>query len=244
MSRKTLSETLFRPAALLIAAGSAGLWSALAVAQDQDIGEGRRARFAITAGLGGWDDLHELRPQSPGQFDGVGFVIDFAAHWRMKQGGSNDLLLGFDVGGFSHDSNVFHVREDVTSRGLYLTPSVKWQFGSSGRLRHSLDVGVGYYLVDITEVDTSRYYGYYCCYWYSEEQLWEDTSLGGYIGATFDFGRAARRQGGGFTMGAKIHWLDLGTVRDEQRFRSADTLGPNAGRLRGPIYSVQFGYAF
>lgn len=242
MSRKTLSATFLGSACALLATGIACLWSAPTVAQNGDVAEGRRARFAIAAGFDIWDDLNELRPQAPGQFNSGGLVIDFAAHWRMKRWGSNALLFGFDVGGFSHDSDVFHVREDVVSRGLYLTPSVKWQLGPSSGPRYSVDIGFGYYIVDITEVESYRVYGYYCCY--SEEQLWEDSSLGGFIGATIDFGAAARRRGGGFTMGAKIHWLDLGTVRDESRFGPPRTLGPNAGRLQGPVYSMQFGYAF
>lgn len=222
----------------------AGLSSALAVAQDENVRGGRRGRFAIAAGFDVWDDLNELRPAEPGNFDSGGLLIDFAAHWSMKQWDSRELLFGFDVGVFTHDSDVFHFRDELVGRGMYLTPSVKWQLAPSNGLRYSLDFGVGYYLVDIAEIDTSGYYGYYCCYSFSEEQLWEDSSFGGFIGMTIDFGRVARRDGGGFTMGARVHWLDLGTVRDERRFGGIDTLGPNAGRLGGAIYAVQFGYAF
>lgn len=244
MIQEMLSGRNISAAILFQAACIAVLWSASAAAQEGDVADRRRARFAISAGFDVWDDLRELRPQAPGEFESGGFVIDFAAHWRMKRWGSNDLLFGFDVGGFSHDSDVFHVRDDVTTRGLYLTPSVKWQLGSPGGPRYSFDIGLGYYLVDFAEVasfSNYRYYGYYCCY--SEVQLWEDSSLGGFIGATVDFGRAGRRRGG-FTMGTKIHWLDLGTVRDEGRLRTPATLGSNAGRFQGPVYSVQFGYAF
>ena len=162
----------------------------------------------------------------------------------MNRWGSNRLLLGLDVGFFSNESDVFYVREDLISRGMYLTPSVKWRFESSGGPRYSLDFGLGYYVVDIAEVDMSEYYGYYCCYGYTEEVLWEESTLGGYVGTTIDFGDTGRRRGRGFTMGAKIHWLDLGTVRDENPYRLQDALGNNAGRLQGPIYSMQFGYAF
>jgi hypothetical protein len=217
------------------------LWCDFATGQDGDAAPSRRGRFAVGAGLSQWADLHDLAPVSPGRFDGVGFVIDFAAHWRMRQWGSNALLFGFDLGGFSHDSDVYHVREEVVLRGMYLTPSVKWQFGSTGA-RYSLDAGLGYYFADVAEIDTSGYYSYYCCY--SEVQLWDNESLGGYIGMTIDFGRAARRDGGGLTMGAKVHWLDLGTVRDEGRFVPVATLGPDAGRLTGPVFAVQLGYAF
>jgi hypothetical protein len=242
MARKTLSEMILDSACLLLAAGMACLWSGLAVAQDQGGAGGPRARFAIAAGFDVWADLNDLRTESPGEFDSAGFVIDFSAHWRMKRWASSDLLFGFDVGGFTHDSDVFHVREDVISRSLYLTPSVKWQFGSSSGPRYSLDAGLGYYLVDIAELETYRYYGYYCCY--AEEQLWEDSSLGGFIGTTIDFADTGRGRRGGFTMGAKIHWADLGRVRDEGRFRLSGTLGRNAGRLRGPVYAVQLGYVF
>jgi hypothetical protein len=228
----------------LLVIGVVSLLSSAAHAQDVTAAESRRVRFAIAGGFDVWGGLSDLRPLTLGEFDDTGFVVDFAAHWRMRQWGTERLLLGFDLGFFSHDSDVFHVREDVTARGMYLTPSLKWQLDTQSGPRYSLDFGLGYYSVDITEVDTSSYYGYYCCYWYYEEQLWEDSSFGGFIGTTFDFGDAGRRRGGGFTMGAKIHWLDLGNVRDELRFRPQDTLGPNAGRLRGPIYALQFGYRF
>ena len=51
-------------------------------------------------------------PQTSGAFDSRRLVIDFAAHWMMKRWGTKDLLFGLDVGGFSHDSDVFHIRED------------------------------------------------------------------------------------------------------------------------------------
>lgn len=244
MVRKTLSGSPPTFAILILAAGIACLWSNTVNAQTEDGAELRRGRFAISAGFDVWADINELHPQSSGAFDSSGLVIDFAAHWMMKRWGTKDLLFGLDVGGFSHDSDVFHIREDLISRGFYLTPSAKLQFGTSDGPRYSLDVGLGYYLVDIAELDTSVYYGYYCCYSYSEEQLWEDSSFGGFIGTTIDFGKAARRGGGGFTMGARIHWLDLGTVRDEGRLLAVGTLGPDAGRLRGPVYSMQFGYVF
>jgi hypothetical protein len=244
MPGKKSSRTFFRSEFLLACACAASLWSALAVAQDENGLAGRRGRFAITAGFDLWDNLNELRPIEPGNFDSGGLLIDFAAHWRMKQSGSRELLFGFDVGVFSNDSDVFHRRDELITRGMYVTPSVKWQLAPSNGRRYSLDFGAGYYLVDIAEVDTSGYYGYYCCYSFAEEQLWEDSSFGGFIGITIDFGRAARREGGGFTMSARIHWLDLGMVRDERRFGGIDTLGTNAGRLEGPIYAIQFGYAF
>ena len=245
MARNALSSKFRSSACLLMTVCFIALASAQTATQDEIDHAGanmRRGRFAVAAGFDAWNDVNELRPRAGGEFDSGGFVLDFAAHWRMKQWDTSSLLFGVDVGVFSHDSNVFHVRENLTARGFYLTPSVKWQPGWRGGSRYSLDAGLGYYLVDIAEVDLSGYYGYYCCY--SEEQLWEASTLGGYIGATVDFGRAARREGGGFTMGAKIHWADLGTVRDEQRFAPTGTLGPNAGQLSGPILAMQFGYAF
>jgi hypothetical protein len=241
MARITLVATFRHCPGLALAVVVSLLWSDFATGQPADPAPSRRGRYAVGAGVSHWADLRDLSPVSPGRFDSVGFVIDFAAHWRMRQWGSNELLFGFDLGGFSHGSDVYHVREEIVLRGMYLTPSVKWQFGSTGA-RYSLDAGLGYYFADIAEIDTSGYYGYYCCY--SEVQLWDNESLGGYIGTTIDFGRAARRDGGGFTMGAKVHWLDLDTVRDEGRFLPVATLGPDAGRLTGPVVSVQLGYAF
>lgn len=212
-------------------------WPPHAEAQDARASNERRVRLGIAAGFDVWRDLGDLRANAPGEFDSGGFVVDFAAHWRIKEGRSSDLLFGLDFGGFANDSDIHHRREDLLARGMYLTPSIKWQFLTARGRRHSVDAGLGYYLVDIAEVESSRF-------GYSEDQLWEDTSIGAYVGATIDFTDSERERRGGFTLGAKLHFLDFEDVRDEEPFVVFGTLGPNAGRLRGPVIAVQFGYAF
>jgi len=187
-------------------------------------------------GFQNWDELSRLTPAGGGSFDSGGFNLGGAFHWRMRERERNDLLVGLDFALFSNESGIRHIREDLLSRGLYVTPSVKLIFDDGAGPRYALDLGVGYYLVDIAEVES--YYG-----GYSEDELWEDSAFGGYIGASVDFPTEASNRRRGFSISAKIHFFDLGVVSDEGFFLvSPGTLGPNAGSLSGPVIMFQFGY--
>lgn len=190
-------------------------------------------RWEASLGLHAWPAIADIEPFAGGEFDNVGLNIAFAVHVRTRQKDDRELMLGVDLGMFPTDSNIRLFTEDVTARGLYLTPSLKWMFGKN-RHRYSLDAGIGYYLVDIAEV-ASLDFGY------SEVELWQSSGVGGYVGGTWDIGSRDPLKTRGWMLALKVHYFDLGTVRDENPALPA-RLGPAAGDLKGPVYQLQFGY--
>ncbi|MDX1508948.1 MAG: hypothetical protein R3358_11755 [Woeseiaceae bacterium] len=190
-------------------------------------------RWEASLGMHAWPSIGDIDPFAGGSFDELGFNLGFAVHVRTRQQQQRELLAGFDVGFFSSESNITLFTEDLTARGLYATPSVKWMFGAN-RQRYSLDAGIGYYLVDIAEV-TSIDFGY------SEVELWQASGVGGYLGGTWDIAPRDPLKTRGWMLGLKVHFFDLGDVRDENPALPA-RLGPAAGDLKGPVYQLQFGY--
>jgi len=190
-----------------------------------------RGRYEFALGAHSWPGLADLDVARDGEFDAVGFNINFAAHWPVKRFSASELLAGLDLGLFTNDSDIRFISESITARNGYLVPSMKWMFGE--RHRYSLDVGLGYYLQDIAEVVTAYSL-------YGETKLWEQGAAGGYLGGTIDFGGGDPMKSRGFMMSLKIHFVDFGTVRDEGRL--PPTLGQDAGRLSGPVYVYQVGY--
>jgi hypothetical protein len=238
MNQHSLPNAVSRSATWLVVLAVGCLWSSSGHTQSEDFSDSMGPRLAIGIGFDVWPDVGDLRALAPGDFDSTGFTIELSAHWPRAKPRPRNLMFGIDFGVFTNDSDITHVREDIISRGLYITPSIKLPIGDSDRRRYYFDTGLGYYMVDVAEVETYKFGGY------SEDELWENSSFGGYIGATVDFGLRSRERRGGFTMGAKIHWFDLGNVHDEDPFFDIDTLGQNAGTLGGPVYSIQFGYVF
>lgn len=190
-----------------------------------------RGRYEFALGVHSWPGLADLDAARDGEFDAVGFNINLAAHWPLKRFARAELLAGLDLGLFANDSDIRFISESITARNGYLVPSVKWMFGETHR--YSLDAGLGYYLQDIAEVVTAYPL-------YGETQLWEQGSAGGYLGGTIDFGGGDPMKSRGFMMSLKVHFMDFGTVHDEGRL--PPTLGPDAGRLSGPVYVYQVGY--
>ena len=190
-----------------------------------------RGRYEFALGAHSWPGLADLDVARDGEFDAVGFNINFAAHWPVKRFSASELLAGLDLWLFTNDSDIRFISESITARNGYLVPSMKWMFGE--RHRYSLDVGLGYYLQDIAEVVTAYSL-------YGETKLWEQGAAGGYLGGTIDFGGGDPMKSRGFMMSLKIHFVDFGTVRDEGRL--PPTLGQDAGRLSGPVYVYQVGY--
>jgi hypothetical protein len=191
-----------------------------------------RWRLEIALGAHVWPSLGALEPQWGGKFDDAGFDLNFAWHWPVTRFANGELLVGADIGLFSSDSNIGFIYGDLTARGAYLTPSLKWMFGR--RHRYSLDAGLGYYSVDFAEV-VGGFPDYY------ETQVWERSSAGGYLGATVDFGGAFEERRSGLMLALKVHFFDLGSVRDDDPFLPP-VLGPGAGDLGGPVYSLLVGY--
>jgi hypothetical protein len=197
----------------------------------------RNSRSEVFLGFQSWDELSQLTPSSGGSFDTIGFNLGGAFHWSIREQEGADLMAGLDFALFSNDSNIHHIREDLISRGLYITPSMKWLFDDGDGPRYALDFGLGYYLVDIAEVELYDFGGY------SEDELWEDSAFGAYIGGSVDFPSERSNRGGGFSASMKVHFFNLGNVGDEGVASFfTNTLGTNAGKLTGPVIMFQFGY--
>jgi len=190
-----------------------------------------RGRYEFAMGIHSWPGLADVDAARDGEFDAVGFNVSFAAHWPVRRFAGSELLAGLDLGLLANDSDIRFVSESITARNGYLVPSVKWMFGATHR--YSLDAGFGYYLQDVAEVVTAYPL-------YGETKLWEQGAAGGYLGGTIDFGGGDPMKSRGVMMSLKIHFMDFGTVRDEGRL--PPTLGPDAGRLSGPVYVYQVGY--
>jgi hypothetical protein len=191
-----------------------------------------RGRYEIAIGAHSWPGIAELQPAREGEFDKVGFNLSLAGHWPLLRFDESELLVGLDLGFLSNESNVRFVTEDILSRNGYLTPSVKWMFGHSHR--YSLDAGIGYYLLDVVEVAGEYPESF-------ETQLWEESTVGGYVGATIDIGGGDPGRTRGVMFSFKTHFVDFGTIQDENSLLPP-TLGRNAGELSGPIYMFQIGY--
>ncbi len=238
MKRRTRTTLLFTRHFILCIVTLAGTPSlSVAQAPDEELQSERRLRKEIFLGYHKWDELAELSPAAGGSFDSNGFNLGAAFHWRMGEWGRSDVLAGLDFALFSNDSNVRHIGDDLISRGLYITPSIKLMFDNGTGPVYALDFGLGYYLVDIADVSFFDFGGY------SEDQLWEDSAFGGYLGASVDFPSKKSNRLAGFSMSAKIHFFDLGKVADEGPvFVAPGTLGSDAGSLSGPVVMLQFGY--
>ena len=190
-----------------------------------------RGRYEIAIGAHSWPGLADIDAERDGEFDDVGFNVSLAAHWPVRRFDDSELLAGIDLGLFANESSIRFTSDTLIARNGYLVPSVKWMFGQ--RHRYSLDAGVGYYLQDIAEVA-----GEYPAYW--ETQFWEESAVGAYLGGTVDFRGGEPTRSRGAMMSLKVHFVDFGTVRDDDFL--PPTLGQDAGRLAGPIYMYQVGY--
>lgn len=190
-----------------------------------------RPRYEIAIGGNSWPGLAALDAARGGEFDQAGFSLNFAAHWPAWHFARSELLAGADLGVMTNDSNIRFVSEPLVARNGYLVPSVKWMFGQ--RHRYSLDAGAGFYLQDIAEVITDYPL-------YGETRLWEEGAIGGFLGGTIDFRGGEPSRSRGLTMSLKAHFVDFGTVRDQHPL--PQTLGQDAGTLRGPVYVYQVGY--
>ena len=191
-----------------------------------------RGRYEVAIGAHIWPGIAKLQPPGGGTFDEVGLNLNFAAHWSVKRFASSELLVGFDLGLSSNESDIRSLTDDVIARNAYLVPSIKWMFGR--RHRYSIDAGIGCYLLDIAEVA-----GEYPVI--TETQVWEESSLGAYVGGTVNFGGGSPTNSHGVMLSFKTHFVDFGTVHDED-IVFPTTLGQDAGDLSGPVYMLQIGY--
>lgn len=190
--------------------------------------------FTILLGGVYWEDLGEVEPTlgvaqpgDYGNFDAWGYNLEFGYHRRLRLRPNDELRAGLDLGVFfNENSESFDavilpsgrtIEGRLNSRGLYLTPSVRWLFGSRPFYRWYLGAGAGYYELDFVEQVGG---------WETEEYF-SSSTFGGYlsVGVVFRY----------FCLESKVHFVDFGDV---------GRLAPEAGDLTGPIYLFQFGWTF
>lgn len=211
---------------VLLATGAAGAQEP----RSDDIVDG--ARWELWVALSNWPGLADLEPAAGGSFDTAGFGIGLAAHWPLVAFESSDLLLGIEGAVMAHDSSVPVQFDDFLARDAYVGVSAKWLMGESRNV--SLDAGLAYHLMDMAQLETNYYYN-------GEFQNWEEGAAGIFVGATWDVGAGKRGKKKGLSLGLRVHFMDFGTVRDEDIFFTP-VLGANAGEISGPLVALQVGY--
>lgn len=191
-----------------------------------ETGAPRSGRAEVWLSVMSWPSLGDVHPAAGGRFDNVGLGLGGALYVTLKQFENSELLWGIDGFIGATDSNIEGVFDSVVTRQLYLGGALKWI--PDGRRNLSLDAGLGYHLVDMAEV--GDYYSGI------EREVWESSRASAYVGATMDFTGREGRTGGRWMLGLKVYFADFGVVA------GPGPLGPDAGRLQGPLYSVQLGY--
>lgn len=213
----------------------------VALALAQVVGNPARADEESFAGMRGdvsldmpvWPALTDLQAAAGGSFDSTGFGIGASGHWPVAQFENSELLLGIDGTIAATDSSISGFIGDVLARQLYLGGSVKWMFGD--RRNVSLDLGLGYHELDMAQIDSN---------WTSsmEHEHFSKSAASGFIGGTWDIGAGRPDQSAGLMLGLRVHFADFGNVSDDPRFFQS-VLGPDAGKLDGPLYMLRVGYS-
>ena len=176
--------------------------------------------------------LSDLQPVAGGSFNDVGYGLGGSVHWPLKSTQSADILLGIEGAVMVTDSDIPVLLDELLARDGYLAASAKWRLGKTRGL--ALDAGIAYHLLDITQLDTDYYSS-------AEFQSWEESAMGPFLGMTWDLGAGKPNGDSGLTLGARAHFLDFGTVLDEDVLESV-VLGRDAGKLDGPMYELRIGY--
>lgn len=203
------------------------------VADEPEVGPGG-LRWEVWLGISSWPALGELQPEAGGDFDELGFGLGGALHWPVAQYENSELMLGFDASIDAIDSSIPGIYDNQLERHMYLGSSVKWLLGESRNF--SVDAGIGYHLVNIVQINTNIFLDSV------EHEIWEKSAPGAFIGASWDIAAARPGRRRGLSLGLKVHFADLGIVRDED-IPFAPILGTNAGTLDGPLYIFQVGYS-
>ena len=208
--------------------------AAAAAAEPEEVPEDTLAggRMELWLAVPNWPGLSDLEPAAGGTFDDYGLGIGGAIHWPVQRFGGGRVMLGIEGAIQAVESNVPVYLDDLIARDGYLAVTAKWMLGKSRAL--SLDAGLGIHLLDITQLESDFYPDL-------EFESWEEKALGALLGVTWDVGAGRSGKHGGLSLGLRVHFVDFGTVRDEDVF-IAPVLGTNAGELAGPIYALQIGY--
>lgn len=192
------------------------------------------ARWDVSLDLPIWPSLADLQPVAGGSFNATGFGIGASYHFPVSDYAHSTLLLGFDGLIGATDSNVRGVYDDFLTRQIYLGASLKWLLGEARNL--SLDAGLGYHEVDVAQVNSSWWGNF-------EYEHWSASKASGFLGATWDIGAGRPDKNNGLFVGLRIHFADFGSVSDESLGFLQPTLGPDAGRLDGPLYLLRLGFS-
>ena len=217
-------------AAMLV--GSLAL-AGTAAAQHEAAEDGNSSiRWEAWLALPSWPSLNDLQPAAGGSFNQIGYGIGASAHWPVRQLEHGELMLGVEGAIMATESDVPVFLDELLARDGYLAVSIKWMMGKAQNF--SLDAGLAYHLLDIAQLESDYNASF-------EFESWEESAVGFFLGTTWDVGAGRPGRDSGLTLGLKVHFLDFGTVRDEDVFITP-VLGPNAGELNGAVYVFQIGY--
>jgi len=219
---------------LMLALACSGLFAAVPVkAQGNDTqNESTDIRWDFWLAMPSWPSLGDLQPVVGGSFNSVGYGLGGSVHWPMKATRNSALLLGFEGAVMATDSDIPVLLDDLLARDGYLALSARWMLGEARRV--SLDAGLAYHLLDIAQLDTDYRSSF-------EFESWEESAAGLFAGFTWDLGANEPGAQSGLTLGLRAHFVDFGTVSDEDVLGSV-VLGQDAGELDGPMYVLQIGY--
>jgi hypothetical protein len=180
-----------------------------------------RNRFEAHLGAHSWPALADLDSSYGGAFDSSGFDLGLGMYWGDLA--TSCCLWGMDLTLFYTEGNIRGEFKNLASRGLHLVPSVKIPVGDNRRFY--LDAGLGLYTVDFRElgcVETDACFG--------DNDAWQSTRLGGYVGTSKDLPLGKSRID--LNLAFRIHYANFGTP---------DGLGPSPGELNGPIFMFLIG---
>lgn len=191
-----------------------------------------RMRSEIWLAVTSWPTLTDLHPVVGGSFNSVGYGLGGALHWPLRSMPGADLLVGIEGAVMATDSDIPVLFDELLARDGYLAASVKWKPGKSRRV--SLDAGLAYHLLDIAQVESDYNSSL-------EFESWEESAFGPFLGMTWDLDASEAGETSGMTLGLRAHFLDFGTVRDEDVLGSV-ILGRDAGEMDGPLIVLRVGY--
>jgi len=199
---------------------------------DDEEPRSKRMRSEIWLAVTSWPALTDLQPVVGGSFKSVGYGLGGALHWPWRPMPGADFLIGIEGAVMATGSDIPVLLDELLARDGYLAASMRWKLGKARRF--SLDAGLAYHLLDITQLETDYNSSV-------EFESWEESALGPFLGMTWDFGTGETGRNEGATLGLRAHFLDFGIVRDEDVLASV-VLGQDAGDLDGPIFILQVGY--